>query len=84
MKRRSMSSGFGSGMMGTYVSISDTYTGACSGTGSGYGVGDPSAAARAVTDVSGGAIFSVVAGTLRIFRVGSLPFVSLLKLCLLS
>ena len=79
MKRRSMSSGFGSGMMGTYVSMADTYTGAGSGAGAGFGAGDPSSAARAVTDVSGGAIFSVVAGTLQIFRVGSLPFVSILK-----
>ena len=79
MKRRSMSSGFGSGMMGTYVSMTDTYTGAGSGGGAGFGEGYPLAATRAVADVLGGAIFYVVAGTLHIFRVGSLPFVSLLK-----
>ena len=77
MKRRSMSSGFVSRMMGTYVSMADTYTGDGSGAGAGFGAGDPPTAARAVTDVCGGAIFAVVAGTLRIFRVGSLPFVSL-------
>ena len=79
MKRRSMSSGFGSVMMGTYVSMADTYTGAGSGAGAGFGAGDLPAAARAVADVRGGAIFAAVAGTLRIFRGGSLPFVSLLK-----
>ena len=64
-------------MMGTYVSMADTYTGAGSSVGAGFGVGDPPAAARAVADVCGGAIFAVVAGTLRVFRMGSLPFVSL-------
>ena len=72
-----MSSGFGSGMMGTYVYMSDTYTGAGSGVGAGFGAVDPPAAARAVADIRGGAILAVVAGTLRIFCVGSLPFVSL-------
>ena len=74
-----MSSGFGPGMMGTYVSMADTYTGAGSGAGAGFGVGDPPSSARAVADVRGGAIFSVVAGTVRTFRVGSLPVVLLLK-----
>ena len=72
-----MSSGFGSGMMVTYVFMADTYTGAGSGAGAGFGAGDPLAAARAVTDVCGRVILAVVTGTLRIFRVGSLPFVSL-------
>ena len=63
--------------MGTYVSMADTYTGAGSGFGAGFGAGDPPAAARAVADVRGGAIFAVVARTVRIFRVGSLPVVSL-------
>ena len=66
-------------MMGTYVSMSDTYTGAGSGTGAGFGAGDPPAATRAVADLRGGAIFAVVAGTVRIFRFGSLPVVSLFK-----
>ena len=66
-------------MMGTYVSTADTYTGAGSGAGAGFSAGDPPAAARAVADVRGGAIFAVVAGTLQIFQVGSLPFVSMLK-----
>ena len=66
-------------MMGTYVSMADTYTGAGSSKGAGFSAGDPPAAARAVAGVCGGDIFAVVAGTLRIFRVGSLPFVSLLK-----
>ena len=74
-----MSSGFGSVMMGTYVSMADTYTGAGSGAGAWFGASDMPAAARAVADVCGVAIFYVVAGTLHIFRVGSLPFVSLLK-----
>ena len=72
-----MSSGLGSGMMGTYVSMADTYTGAGSGACAGFGAGYPLAAMRAFADVRGGDIFSVVAGTLQIFRVGSLPFVSL-------
>ena len=79
MKRCSISSGFGSGMMGTYVSMADTYTGAGSDAGAGFGAGDPPAAARAVLDVCGGDIFAVVAGTVRTFCVGSLPVVSLLK-----
>ena len=79
LKRHLMSSGFGSGMMGTYVSMADTYTGAGSSEGAGFGAGDPPAAARAVADVCGGAIFAVVAGTVWIFCVGSLPVVSLLK-----
>ena len=54
-----------------------TYTGAGSGAGAGFGAGDTLAAARAVADVRGGEIFAIVAGTLQIFRVGSLPFVSL-------
>ena len=61
------------------MSMADTYTGAGSGVGAGFGAGDPPAAARAVAEFCGGAIFSVVAGTVRIFRVGSLPVVSLLK-----
>ena len=64
-------------MTGTYMSMADTYTGAGSGAESGFGAGDPQAAVRAVADVCGGAIFAVVAGTLQIFCVGSLPFVSL-------
>ena len=71
-------------MMGPYVSMADRYTGTGSGAGAGCGAGDPPAAARAVVDVPGGAIFAVVAGTVRIFRVGSLPVVSLLKWCLLN
>ena len=63
--------------MGTYVSMDGTYTGAGSGLGAVFGAGDLPAAARAVADVRCGAIFSVVTGTLRIFRVGSLHFVSL-------
>ena len=74
-----MSSVFGSGMMGTYVSKADTYTGAGSGAGAGFGAGDLLAAARAVADVCGREIFAVVTGTVRIFCVGSLPVVSLLK-----
>ena len=62
-------------MMGTYVSMADTYTGAGSGAGAGFGAGDPPAAVRAVADVCGGAIFAVVTRTVRIFRVGSLPVV---------
>ena len=65
--------------MGTYVSMADTYTGAGSGAGAGFGVGDPPASVHAVADVCGRAIFAVVAGTVQIFRVGSLPVVSLLK-----
>ena len=79
MKRRSMSSGFGSGMMGTYVSMADTCTGAGSGAVAGFGAGDPMAVPRAVADVHGRAIFDVVDGTVRIFPVGSLPVVYLLK-----
>ena len=45
----------------------------------GSSAGDPPDAARVVADIHGGAIFAVVAGTVRIFRVGSLPVVSLLK-----
>ena len=71
-------------MMGTYVSMAYTYIGAGSGAAAGFGAGDPPAAARAVADVRGGAIFSVVARTVRIFRVGSLTVVSLLKLCLIN
>ena len=63
--------------MGTYVFMADMYTGAGYGTGAGFGAGDPPVAVRAVADVCGRAIFAVVAGTLRIFCVGSLPFVSL-------
>ena len=65
--------------MGTYVSMADTYTGAGSGFGAGFGAGDPPAAARAVADVRGGAIFAIVAGTVQIFRLGSLPVFFLLK-----
>ena len=70
--------------MGTYVSMADTYTVAGSGAGAGFGAGDPPAAAHAVADGCGGAIFAVVAGTVWIFRVGSLPVVSFLKLHLLN
>ena len=79
MKRCLVLSGFRSGMMGTYVSMVDTYAGAGSGAVAGFGAGGPTAAARAVADVHGVAIFAVVARTVRIFRVGSLPVVSLLK-----
>ena len=79
MKRRSMPSGFRSGMMGTYVSMADTYTSAGSGAVARFGVGGPTATVRAVADVCGGAIFAVVFRTVQIFRVGSLPVVSLLK-----
>ena len=72
-----MSSGFGSGVMGTYVSTADTYMGASSGAGAGFGAGDPPASARVVADVRGENIFAVVAGTVRIFRVDSLPVVSI-------
>ena len=41
LKRCLMSSGFGSGMIGTYVSMADTYMGVGSGAGAGFGVGDP-------------------------------------------
>ena len=84
MKRRSMLSGFGSGMMGTYVSMADTYMGASSDAVAGFGAGGPTAAARAGADIPGGDIFAVVARTVQIFRVGSLPVVSLLKWCLLN
>ena len=43
----------------------------------GFDAGGTAAAARAVADVCGGAIFAVVARNVRIFRVGSLPVVSL-------
>ena len=65
-----MSSGFGSGMIGTYVSMADIYTGARSGAGDGFCAGDLLAAVRAVVDVHDGAIFAVVDGTVRIFCVG--------------
>ena len=57
-------------MMGTYVFMADTYTGAGSSDRAGFGAGDLPAAARAVADVCGGAIFAIVAETVRIFRVG--------------
>ena len=72
-----MSSGFGSRMMGTYVSMAKSYTGAGSGAVSGFDAGGTAAAARSVADVCGRAIFAVVARTVQIFRVGSLPVVSL-------
>ena len=50
-----------------YVSMDDMYTGDGSGVGAGFSAGNPPAAARVVTDVCGGVIFAVVAGTLRIF-----------------
>ena len=59
------------------MSMDDTYTGAGSGEGAGFCAGDPPAAARAVADFRGKAIFAVVAGTLWIFRVGLLTSVSL-------
>ena len=65
--------------MGMYVSMDGMYTGDGSGAGAGFGVGDPPAAARVVAYICGREIFSIVAGTLQIFRVGSHPFVSLLK-----
>ena len=74
-----MSSGFGSNMMGTYVSMADVYTGTGSSAVDGFRAGGLTAAARAVADVCGGAIFAVVARTVQIFCVGSLPVVSLLK-----
>ena len=67
MKHRSMSSGFRLGIMGTYVSMADTHTGAGSGAVSGSGTGGPMAAVRVVADVRGRAIFAVVARTVRIF-----------------
>ena len=75
MKRRSMSPGFGLGMMGTYISMADAYTGAGSGAVAGFDEGGEAAAVRAVADVCGGAIFAVVARTVQIFCVGSLPVV---------
>ena len=72
-----MPSGFGSGMMGTYVSMAEAKTGAGSGAVAGFDAGGTAAAARAVADIRGGAIFAVVARTMRIFCVGSLPVVSL-------
>ena len=71
-------------MMGTYESMADTYMGAGSGAGAGFSAGGPPAVLRAVADVCGGAIFAVVAGTVRIFRVGSLPVVSIFKWFLLN
>ena len=62
-----------------YMSMADTYTGAGSGAVCGCVSGGLTAAARTVTDVHGGAIFAVGARTVRIFHVGSLPVVSLLK-----
>ena len=59
--------------------MADTYTGEGSGAVAGFGAGGLTAATRAVADVCGGAIFDVVARTVRIFRVGSLPVVSILK-----
>ena len=76
--------GFGSGMMSTYVSMADMYMGAGSGAVPGFCVGGPTAATRAVTDICGSDTFAVVARTVQIFRVGSLPVVSLLKCCLLN
>ena len=64
-------------MMGTYLSMAKSYTGAGSGAVSGFDAGGMAAAARSVTDVRGGAIFALVARTVQIFRVGSLPVVSL-------
>ena len=66
-------------MMGTYVSMAETYTGTGSGAVAGFNAGGPTATMRAFADVRGGAIFAVVARTVRIFRVGSLPVVSRLK-----
>ena len=66
-------------MMGTYVSMADALTGAGSGVVAGFDEGVEAAAAHAVADVRGGGIFAVVAGTVRIFRFGSLPVVSLFK-----
>ena len=66
-------------MMGTYVSMADTYMGAGSSAVAGFDAGVPTAAARTVADVCGGAIFAIVSRTVRIFCVGSLPVVSLLK-----
>ena len=77
MKRRSMTSGFGTGIMGTYVPMAEAYTGAGSGAVAGFDAGGTAAAACAVADVRGGAIFTVVARTVPIFRVGSLPVVSI-------
>ena len=77
MKRRSSLSGFESGMMGTHVSMAETYTGAGSGAVAGFDAGGAAAAACAVADILGGAIFAVVARTARIFCVGSIPIVSL-------
>ena len=57
LKLRSMSSGFGSGMVGTYLSMANTYTGAGSGAGAVFGAGDSLVAARAVVDVCGGPFF---------------------------
>ena len=54
-------------MMGTYVSMADTYMGAGSGAVAGFCASGPTAAARADADVRGGAIFALVARTVRIF-----------------
>ena len=77
MKRRSMTSGFGTGIMGTYVTMAEAYTGAGSGAVAGFCAGGTAAAARTVAEVCGGAIFVVVARTVQIFRVCSLPVVYL-------
>ena len=63
--------------MGTYMSIAEAYMGAGSGAVYGFDAGGEAAAARTVTDVCGRDIFAVVARTVRIFCVGSLPVVSL-------
>ena len=44
---------------------------------SGFDAGGTAAATRAVADVRGEVIFAIVASTVRIFFVGSLPFFSL-------
>ena len=58
--------------------------GAGSGAVAGFGAGGPTAAARIVVEVRGGNIFAVVARTVRVFRVVSLPVVLSLKWCLLN
>ena len=63
--------------MGTYMSIAEAYMGAGSGAVAGFDAGGTAAAARAIADVCGGAIFAVVSRTVRIFQVGSLPVVSI-------
>ena len=72
-----MSSGLGLVMMGTYVSMAEAQRSAGSGAVAGFDAGGTSAAARAISDVCGGKCFAVVARTVRIFCVGSLPVVSL-------